>query len=203
MGQDTSHPCLPACGARCINSSSQYYCCHPGRAGRTGAQGGAVCTCVLTVPFHRWARHGQGRGDRGPGCPGSHCGSCRWTPGLGPFLPNFLPSPGPWCAFSSSPPTLPPSPHREGAFPRTLWSHHGCGHVVAVPRLPWHSFHRAEAREVRVRLGQASGCVGTSPPPQESGRAAAACLLRTLWQPSMVRERQGSQDKTEANYLGL
>lgn len=51
-------------------------------------------------------------------------------------------------------------------------------------------------------LGQASECVGMSPPPQESGLAATVCLLRSLWPSSMVRERQGSQDKTEANYLG-
>lgn len=45
--------------------------------------------------------------------------------------------------------------------------------MAAVPRLPWHSFQRAEAREVRVGLGQASGCVGMSSPPQELGLAAA------------------------------
>lgn len=94
------------------------------------------------------------------------------------------------------------SSHWEQVWELLSDSRPQCWHVVAVPRLLWHSFHTAEAREVRMGLGQASESVRMSPPPQESGLAATVCLLRTLWLSSMVRERQGSQDKTEANYLG-
>lgn len=71
----------------------------------------------------------------------------------------------------------------------------------AVPRLLWHSFHRAEAREVKVGLRQASECVGMSPPPQESSLAASGMFTEDPLAARHYLRRQGSQDKTEANYL--